>query len=248
MSRINCVVLLLLGLAGMPAPAQQGGDLEAQILYAFHSEDTNELSALVQLLRTQEQSGGADTALRYHLAHAQYRLGLLPGEQGARRAQAAFADCVDELKPVLEQQARAAEALVLQAACYANLARFDKIESVLLRSRADDRLTGAFMLAPRNPRVLYLTAMAGLARSKTGSQENQLAFGRLQLAAQLFEQTSATSVDVPGWGHAEAYLDLGRQLELRGDVLGARNWIERSLIVAPDFKAAQRQLASLIRH
>jgi hypothetical protein len=36
-------------------------------------------------------------------------------------------------------------------------------------------------------------------------------------------------------------------LQLRGDVLGARNWIEKSLIVAPDFKAAQRQLASLVR-
>jgi hypothetical protein len=35
-------------------------------------------------------------------------------------------------------------------------------------------------------------------------------------------------------------------LQSRGDVLGARNWIEKSLIVAPDFKAAQRQIASLV--
>jgi hypothetical protein len=40
---------------------------------------------------------------------------------------------------------------------------------------------------------------------------------------------------------------LGRQLELRGDLVGARNWIEKSLIMAPDFKAAQRQLATLAR-
>jgi len=62
----------------------------------------------------------------------------------------------------------------------------------------------------------------------------------------LFEATSATSVEVPGWGHAEAYLEVGRQLEARGDVLGARNWIEKALIVAPDYKAAQRQLATLV--
>ena len=31
----------------------------------------------------------------------------------------------------------------------------------------------------------------------------------------------------------------------RGDQLGARNWIEKSLIAAPDYKAAQRQLALL---
>jgi hypothetical protein len=39
---------------------------------------------------------------------------------------------------------------------------------------------------------------------------------------------------------------LGRQLELRRDVLGARNWIEKALIVAPDYKAARRQLTALV--
>jgi hypothetical protein len=29
--------------------------------------------------------------------------------------------------------------------------------------------------------------------------------------------------------------------------LGARNWIEKSLIAAPDYKAAQRQMALLVR-
>ena len=90
--------------------------------------------------------------------------------------------------------------------------------------------------------------MEGLARSKPGTAENQRAFEQLQLAAQLFDQSSATRIDAPGWGHAEAYLALGRQLQSRGDLLGARNWIEKSLIVAPDFKAAQRQMAALVRH
>jgi hypothetical protein len=89
--------------------------------------------------------------------------------------------------------------------------------------------------------------MSGLARSKQNSPEHQVAFAQLQLAAQLFDGSSATRIDTPGWGHAEAYLALGRELILRGDRLGARNWIEKSLIVAPDFKAAQRQQALLAR-
>ena len=75
----------------------------------------------------------------------------------------------------------------------------------------------------------------------------QQAFAQLQLAVQLFDASSATSIDTPGWGHAEAYLALGRELQARGDQLGARNWIEKSLIAAPDYKAAQRQLALLVR-
>jgi hypothetical protein len=34
---------------------------------------------------------------------------------------------------------------------------------------------------------------------------------------------------------------------LRGEFLGARNWVENSLIAAPDFRAAQLQLAAIER-
>jgi len=84
-------------------------------------------------------------------------------------------------------------------------------------------------------------------QGQPGPAQPQLAFAQLQLAAQLFDASSATSIDTPGWGHAEAYLALGRELQARGDQLGARNWIEKSLIAAPDYKAAQRQLALLVR-
>jgi tetratricopeptide (TPR) repeat protein len=248
MPPIRSLVFIALSFAATVGIAQEGGDLQAQILYAFQAEDTNQLTNLVQTLTTQAKSGGADAALRYHLAHAQYRLGLLAGESRSRAAAAAFADCADELKQVLEQEVKSAEALALQSACYANLANYKRLEAVLLRSRAADRLKEALALAPRNPRVVFLTAMDGLARSKPGSQENQQAFAQLQLAAQLFEQSSATRLDVPGWGHAEAYLALGVQLQSRGDLLGARNWMEKSLIVAPDFKAAQRHLSNLVRN
>ena len=115
------------------------------------------------------------------------------------------------------------------------------------RSRAADRLRAAARLEPRNPRVVYLQALAALDSARPGSAEYQSAFQRLQLAVSLFEGSSATGDDVPGWGHADAYLELGRQLQARGDSVGARNWIERSLIAAPDFKAAERQLATLVQ-
>ena len=116
----------------------------------------------------------------------------------------------------------------------------------MLRLRAAERLNAALKAAPRNPRVVFLSAMDGLDSAKPDSAEYRRAFTQLQLAAQLFDQSSSTSIDAPGWGHAEAYLALGRELQARGDLLGARNWIEKSLIVAPDFKAAQRQHALLL--
>jgi hypothetical protein len=244
----RCLAAAALLLLAAAAPAQLGGDLQAQILYAYQSEDGNGLASLIQELTSQVNAGG-DVSLKYHLAHAQYRSGLLAAAAGAgARAEPAFSDCVDQLKPMLSQDVKSAEPLILQAACYAGLAEQRKLESVLLRSRSEDRLDSALKLAPRNPRAVFLSSMAGLAHAKPGSEEQRRSFAQLELAAQLFDASSATNIDTPGWGHAEAYLALGVQLQARGDQVGARNWIEKSLIAAPDYKAAQRRLAQLVRH
>jgi tetratricopeptide (TPR) repeat protein len=229
----------------MTAHAQEGGDLQAQILYAYQSEDSNRLADLVQLLGAAAKSAPDDTGLRYHLAHAEYRYAQLAGRERAREAETALQDCVDQLAALLTRSARSAEALALDAACHVELARHRTLEAVLLRSRARDRLRAAYQIAPRNPRVLLLMAEDGLENLKPGTAEYKQAFAQLNLASQRFDATPATDAGVPGWGHAEAYLVLGRELERRGDVIGARNSIEKALIAAPEFKAAQRQLLTL---
>jgi tetratricopeptide (TPR) repeat protein len=239
---------LMLTVGASVVRAQEGGDMQAQILYAYQSEDLNLLANLVQNLSNQVKAGGADAALRYHLAHADYRFGLLAQGPRAGAAAAALSDCVDQLKAVLDQDVKSVEALVLESACYAELAKHRRLEAVLLRSKAQERLESAFKLDPHNPRVLYFRAEDGLARSKPGSPEHERAFAELREAAKSFDQSSATRNDVPGWGHAEAYLALGTELAGRGDALGARNWIEKALIVAPDYKAAQRKMAGAVRH
>jgi len=240
--------ILLTGLlAAAAAVAQEGGDIQAQILYAYQAEDGNTLVNLIQSLTNQVRNDSADAALRYHLAHAQYRRGELLRQRHPREAAAALSDCIDELKPLLDKNGKSVEALALQSACYSALADLKSLEAVLLRSRAADRLKAAFILAPRNPRVVLLMALQDKRGAKPGSAESQHAFTELELAAHLFDESSGTSIDTPGWGHAETYLALGRELQARGDHLGARNWIEKSLIAAPDYKAAQRQLALLAK-
>jgi hypothetical protein len=242
---IRNILLTVMLLTALRVMAQEGGDTQAQIDYAYETEDGNRLANLIQNLTTRVKDNSADISLRYHLAHAQYRFGQLSGERHAHAAEAAFSDCIDELKPAIDKDVKSAESMVLQSACYSGLADLKSLEAVLLRSRAADRLNSALKLQPRNPRALLLSAMLDLRHAKPGSPEGQRGFAELRSAAELFEQTSGTSDDEPGWGHAEAYLALGRELQIRGDHLGARNWIEKALIAAPDFKTAQRQLALL---
>lgn len=236
---LKALVCLLLTL---PAVAQQGGDLQAQILYAFQTEDANRLTELAQNLSAQLKPELPDVNLRYHLAHAEYRIAKLAGSARGHEAGAALEDCIAQLKIVLKQDVKSVEAMALQSACYYDLAQINPLQASRLRARANDRLAVAFKLAPHNPRVVWLRAMDEMSQAKPGSEAQRNAFTQLQMAGQLFEQSAATNVEVPGWGHAETYLALAEQLQSRGDVLGARNWIEKALIVAPDFKAAQRQL------
>ncbi len=246
MPSAKCIRLTAMLMTAISANAQEGGDTQARIEYAYQTEDSNSLASLIQNLTSQVKSDAADSALRYHFAHAQYRMGQLLHEHRAHGAEAAFSDCIDELKPVLEKN-RSAEGLVLQSACYSGLAELKSLEAVLLRTRAADRLHAALKLDPRNPRALLLSATLTLRAAKPGSAERQRGFAELEAAAQSFEQSSGTSNETPGWGHAEAYLALGREMQARGDQLGARNWIEKAVLAAPDFKIAQRQLALIAK-
>ena len=239
------LTVLLAGATAPPAGAQKGGDLQAQILYGFQTEDANQLGNLMQMLGAAVKTAPADDGLRYHLAHADYRYARISSAQHPHEAEAALQDCVDQLTAVLSHDAKSVEALALDSVCYSELARYRTLQAGLLRLRAKDRLETAYKLAPRNPRVNLLLAQGAIENSQPGTPEYNQAFAQLSLASQLFDQSSATNDEVPGWGHAEAYLALGRELQRRGDILGARNSIEKALIAAPDFKAAQRQLLAL---
>jgi hypothetical protein len=227
------------------AAAQEGGDVQAQILYAYQTEDSNGLANLRQTLSAQLEANAADPALHYHLAHALYRAGQLAVQRHLKGADADFAACIDQLKPLLNGDVKSAEALALQSACYFELAGQRSLEALLLRSKAADRIQDARVLEPHNPRVLLIAAAQRLARAKPGSTERQNAVGELALAAHEFEHASATRPDAPGWGHADAYVLLARELQSRGDRVGARNWAEKALLAAPDSKVAQRQLAQV---
>jgi hypothetical protein len=239
--KILCAMLL----TAAALRAQEGGDLQAQILYAYHTEDTNSLTNLIQAMSAKLKDSPGDDALRYHLAHAQYRFGQLAAAGALKAADSAFSECIDDLKPLLKKDVKSAEGFVLQGACYGALADASSVQALLLRARAADRLQQAAKLEPRNPRLLLIESTLSLAHAKPGSPERQQALAQLNVATQEFDASPATSTDVPGWGHAQAYLAMGRELQARGDTVGARNWIEKSLIAAPDYQAAQRQLASL---
>jgi len=161
-----------------------------------------------------------------------------PGTSAAQLAQR----CVSEVDTALAVQADFAEALALRSACIeAGGAR-----APLAGHRARKDLERALQLAARNPRVLLVDAMSDyeLTPSQGGNKERALAKLRRTVAA--FEAERSGVEQLPGWGAAEAWLLLARDLLDHADPIGARDALEHALLIAPEYAQARRLMAKIV--
>lgn len=220
-------------------------DLESRIEYAWFTEDANSLRNLIQSAESALAKGGDSAIARYELGLAHYRLGLVLLQKSDAAAGDAMANCVDELDRSLKVDEHSADAYALQGACYGALAGIRPWKAMVHGPQSASRIEKARKLAPENPRVVLLDGVADREKPKAFGGDPARAQTRFRDAVQLFENSGATEFGGPRWGAADAYLYVGRGLREAGDTLGARNALERALIIAPDFAAARRELRRL---
>lgn len=232
-------------LAGHPAIAQELDldDLENRADYAYFTADAKSLRTLIREAQSASSKGSADKMTRYVLGFAQYRLGLLLAKSQGSEAAKAMDACIDELDEAIEADEAFAEALALQSACHGQLAALRTLSAMRHGPKSGARIEKALELAPRNPRVVLLDALGDYGRPKAFGGDKARALDKLRQAAELFDKADEEAASLPGWGHADALAALGRSLYESGDLLGARNALERALILAPDFAAARELLA-----
>lgn len=207
-------------------------DFESRIQYAYYTEDARALARLADLLATQD---AAEPWANYYAALANYRYTSLAAAP-RNEAETAAEKCADTAERAGVSKEVAVEAEALQAGCLETLGRLKPIRAALASSRAKKRLTHALAVAPSNPRALLLES--------AGHQGND-AEKLLRTAIARFEIERRSVASGPTWGEADAYLALGRLLLARGEVLPARDALERALLVAPDFTAARKLLSEI---
>ncbi len=253
-------MLLVALLAGapavaVPAPAAVGAaqssahwaDLERRIERGYFRQNAAELTGLAATLTP----GGAASDARdtewqnYYGALVAYRLALL-ARSDETQAWPFTQQCVDRLNRVLVVDAGSVEALALQSACLALQSNLDPWRSPLAAPLSQARSDKALKLAPDNPRVLLLGALAAHERPRFFGGDNQQAFQLLLRSVSVFERRSAPAAGLPAWGAADAFTYLAQDYLTRGQALAARNVLERALLVAPDFARARRLMAEII--
>ncbi len=181
----------------------------------------------------------------YYGALLAYRLALLSRNDVARAWP--YTDrCVHQLNRVLVIDTGSAEAMALQSACLALQSRLDPWRSPLAAPLSLMRIDKALRLAPDNPRVLLLGALAAGDRPGFFGGDARQSFTLMRRAASAFERQSGQPRGLPGWGAADAFTDLAQEYLLRGRAVAARNVLERALLVAPDFAAARQMMARIV--
>ncbi len=210
-------------------------DVEGRIQYGFYTEDARALTNLSEQLTGPATS---DDPLRsYYAAFANYRLAILERARSDGRAREAIQRCVENLNRVLKARKDFPEALALNAACLETKAAQKPWTAPLSASKRSSHIERALKLAPKNPRVLLLDAL----ETRDASQ----AVTQLKKAVQAFEAERQDVSRAPGWGAAEAYLQLGHTYLHLGAVLEAREAFERALVIAPEFVQARRALSRI---
>jgi len=237
---------LLAGAAHAQGTDPAWRDLESRIQYGYYTEDTAALRAVGATL------GDADThdKLRgYYAALLDWRLALLAARPGTPTRGPSAAQliqrCVSDVDSALALAAEFADALALRSACLSSALTASAMHAPFAAQRARKDLARALQLAADNPRVLLLDALSDyeLADVKGGNRENALP--KLRHAVAAFEAERSGPGQLPGWGAAEAWLLLGRDLLDHGDPLGARDALEHALLIAPQFTAARRLMAQI---
>ena len=247
-----------------PAPTDWA-DIEGRIQYAYYTEDARALNGLLTSLKPkpvegEEASAAADLGTRsYFRALAYYRLAQVSSSAKKSQARDAIDECgaeidkaVGALPKVLygldetpEAKHVRAEAYALGTAC--TVAGREMSSIAFIGGHIGSRIDEAVKLEPKNPRVRLVEALVAYDRAGKDVQEKAAAVQKLRAVTPMFEAARAGASTTPEWGAAESYAFLGRALFDARDVVGAREALERALLIAPDYALAKRLMSQITR-
>lgn len=197
-------------------------DLAGRVQYGYYHAEPRTIDAALTAL---DRLGDSPDVV-YYRDFAALRRAQLGGAD--RAATERLRACAQRDVPPLHDKRSAAEAWVLVAACAQVAGDAGRRERALTlaRERDDD-----------NPRIALVEAWAMTQSAGTDVAKRDAAAAKLESVVEAFEMWTP-SLDDPDWGYAEALAGLAAAALERGQTRTARDFIERALLLAPDYRAA----------
>jgi len=218
-------------------------DLVARLQFSFFTGDSRALEQMLTELDRFEVDAPLAAIKSYQLAYGEWKLAQLLGEPQDERARAATRSsaskaaktCVQHARAAIERDPRMAEIYAIEAACDTYQPGSTKRGSAsCMRSKS---MRTALTLGAENPRVLFINAWCS-----PDAEGDPAAIERWRAVVARFEAAPPSQPGKPDWGHAEALTLLGESYLKRGEMVAARDVLERALVLAPDYRQAQKLL------
>ena len=245
-ARIRCLLLPLLLAAAAPVVAESTAEFDdavARMQFAFYTADTRSLEEMLTVLGEFEVDANLAAAKSYQLAYGNWKLAQLygaplderPRPNAKSSANKAAKACVQHARDTIAKDPRIADVYAIEAIC-------DDVTShqITLRlggcSRTKSMRT-ALTLGAENPRVHFINALCA-----PEVEGDPGVVDRWRTVVAKFEAAPPSQPGKPDWGHAEALTQLGESYLQRGEMVAARDALERALVLAPDYRQAQKLL------
>jgi hypothetical protein len=220
-------------------------DAAARMQYAFHTRDIRGVEEAIGVVQKIVLPASLKGMKEYFSAYGQWKLAelhtdaVLSGRRDERSAASkAAAACVRSAQDATKIDATLAEAFAMESICSAMTARpTDALSSGDCSKHRS--LRTAQELAPSNPRVMLIAAQCS---AGTGRAATQASIERLGRVVRAFDTAKPSRPGQSDWGHAEALTMLGEAHLQAGDSVAARDFIERALVIAPDYRKAREML------
>lgn len=142
---------------------------------------------------------------------------------------------INHFKAATDRDETFAEGWAMLSAAYGQKMAMKSLSAVLLVSRFKGAMSKAREIAPDNPRVVFLKAVADYNLPGIVGGNKERAVEELHRAARLFADEVIADPILPSWGHAETHARLGIAFMDQGDLEGARTSFERALEINPQF-------------
>jgi tetratricopeptide (TPR) repeat protein len=234
-------------------------DVEGRIQYAYYTNDARALNSVLTALKPKAVEGEAELAAEaglraYFRALAQYRVAQVLATSRKPQSKDAIGECEDEIDAAIEALPKIPIGLDETDAGRRQRAEIYTVSTAcaiagreLLSDSGESRIAEAARLEPRNPRVRLFEALVAYADAGKDATRKAAAIAKLRAVIVMFEQARAAASTTPEWGAAEAYAYLGRALYEQRDIVGAREALERALLVAPEYAYARKLMSQITR-
>ena len=231
-------------------------DLAARVQFDAYAADVRALRADIAALTQLQVSDDLMPSRQYFVGYGQWKLAETLLEKDRGGAKRAAEQCQLALEPIIDAQAprsnampraqrerwfeRRAEALAIAAGCKWSAAEASLLpgSNMLGSMKVDDTLEEAALIAPNNPRVKFVDAMLALRRASSKNDRAEAERKLISITA-LFDALPPSEPGAADWGYAEALAYLGQSYLATGNRIGARNALERALVLAPDYSWAR---------